>query len=453
MKQVELRLIPAPGQKPEFLAVVELVHKQNVPELWEHLPPVVVLEGYTRDAWASDTSTQWTTWQVESIDGRNKLPGFVKFLRDRQKSCYGRVVLPPSTFIGADQERVWVISHKQMSSSTVNCRIASIHTIPTCPLRPMETNKSTVTHPPPSTTSTPASASTSTSRISSSSSPRTIINSVSTGPAQAAKPKRSGLLGNLVGAQRRTNTQLEIAASVVAPKKKTLTSASTASGDETTTTSAAGRDDLSHRATDPGTTTHTIPPAVAMGTQTAGQVLADFRSEMEQKMLDFDIATEESCLKINLDLAAKLRLLMDEEKQSGRVTMEVLKYIVYEQAEEVNEEWIAHKEPSEFMDEVVIAIYKEGEAPEEVLEEMNKGELPDEVRGQQRAIQEQLQKAEQIKAQKIRMEQMKLAMQLKTQQQEEEEEDEDFAALNTQKRDRRTIEDYEREAKRRRGEE
>jgi hypothetical protein len=108
MKQVELRLIPAPGQKPEFLAIVELVHKQNVPDLWEHLPTVVVLEGYTRDAWASDTSTQWTTWQVESVDGRNKLPGFVKFLRDRQKTCFGRIV-PSSCSDHHQPQQVWVI--------------------------------------------------------------------------------------------------------------------------------------------------------------------------------------------------------------------------------------------------------------------------------------------------------------------------------------------------------
>jgi hypothetical protein len=172
---------------------------------------------------------------------------------------------------------------------------------------------------------------------------------------------------------------------------------------------------------------------------------------MEQEMLDFDISSE-PCLKVKIDLAGKLRLMTDDEKQTGKVTMEILKYIVYEQAEEVNEEWIAHREPSEFMDEVVITIYKEGEAPPEVLEDINKAELPDEVRGQQRAIQEQMQKAEQIKAQKLRVEQTRLAMQMKKGQQKDEE-DEDFAALNTQKRDRRTIEDFEREAKRRRGEE
>jgi hypothetical protein len=41
-----------------------------------------------------------------------------------------------------------------------------------------------------------------------------------------------------------------------------------------------------------------------------------------------------------------------------------------------------------FMDDVVILVYKEGAAPDDVLEELNQGELPEEVRGQQRAIQE-----------------------------------------------------------------
>ena len=77
--------------------------------------------------------------------------------------------------------------------------------------------------------------------------------------------------------------------------------------------------------------------------------------------------------------------------------MEILKYIVYEQAEEVNDEWIAHKEPSEFMDEATIAIYKEGEAPPEVLEDMNKADLPDEIKGQQRAIQQEQQTQERPK--------------------------------------------------------
>ena len=414
MKQVELRLIPAPGQKPEFLATLELVQKTNVHPLWEQLPSAVVLEGYTRDAWAMDTATtKWTHWQVEAVDGRGKLPGFVKYLRDRQKTAFGR-------FGGS---MVWVISHKQMSSTTLNCRIAGLNKIANCPLTP-------------NTTATTAAAAAAAATTTTSNKPP---------PAASVKPKRTGfgLLGNLVGAQKRTNQQVQIAATV-APKKPPAP----ADAMPQKQTSAAALDESSAL-----NTSTTANPGE--GTKTAGQVLADFRQQMEQKMLDFDLS-EEPCLKVKIDLPAKLRLLQQDEKQSGRVTMEVLKYIVYEQAEEVNEEWIAHKEPSEFMDEVVIAIYKEGEAPPEVLEDVNKAELPDEIRGQQRAIQEQRQKAEQIKAQRIRMEETKLAMQAKLKKQQEEEggqeDDEDFAALNTQKRDRRTIEDYERETKRRREE-
>ena len=121
--------------------------------------------------------------------------------------------------------------------------------------------------------------------------------------------------------------------------------------------------------------------------------------------------------------------------------MEILKYMVYEAAEEVNEEWVAHKEPSEFMDEVVIAVYKEGAAPPEVLEEINKGEMPDEVRGQQRAVQEerarQMNQAEQKKARELELQAHNYGF-----------EGGDAAALNQNKRDRRTIEDYEREKKR-----
>ena len=122
--------------------------------------------------------------------------------------------------------------------------------------------------------------------------------------------------------------------------------------------------------------------------------------------------------------------------------MEILKFVVYEQAEEVNEEWIAHKEPSEFMDEAVIAIYKEGEAPPEVLEEINKGELPDEVRGQQRALSEQLSKQQQQKASKN---DVALQRQALARGNADDDEDDDIAALNVVKRDRRTIEEIQRE--------
>jgi hypothetical protein len=379
MKQVELRLIPAPGAKPEFLATMEATTQSTTPtnSIWERLTDkVVVLEGHTRDAWALDTSCKWHAFQVTSVDGRNKLPGFVKYLRERQKTAYGR--------FGDDQ--VWVISNKQVSNWTLNCRVAALSTIPHCPLLKVKQPAAAAAAAQPTATAT---------------------------PTTSKKKKGFGFLGNLVGAQKRTNQQVEIAA-----VKKVSAAAPAAAGGGGDTAPSTGPN-----ATNTNTTTNNTNTSLEL-LKTAGQVLADFRSEMEQEMLDFD-ASDEPLLKVPLDVASKLRTMSESEQQSGRVTMEILKYIVYEQAEEVNENWIQ--------------IYKEGEAPPEVLEDMNKAEVPDEVRGQQQAIQQQRQKMELQRAQKDAELKQKAA--LRGEQNADDEED--FAVLNTKKRDRRTIEEIQ----------
>jgi hypothetical protein len=228
-------------------------------------------------------------------------------------------------------------------------------------------------------------------------------------PAPAAnnnKPKRkgTGLLGNLVASQKRTNVHVQVASK---PKKNETESAS------------HGED------------------ANGSGKKSAQQVMADFRQSMEQKMLDFDLS-DEPMMKVKVNLAEQQRDLATMEDKA-KITMEILKYIVYEQCEEVNEEWIAYKEPSEFMDEVTIALYKEGEAPPEVLEEINKGELPDEVRGQQQALQAGRQKQMETKERSKELEMQRRALQ------ERAAEEDDNEALNQNKRDRRTIEEIQRE--------
>lgn len=172
-------------------------------------------------------------------------------------------------------------------------------------------------------------------------------------------------------------------------------------------------------------------------TKTAASVLAEFRNEMEQKMLDFDISAE-SELRVPLSLSRYTAGLAETDVPN--VTMEVLKYMVYEAAEEVNEEWIAHKEPSEFMDEVTFVVYKEGCAPPEVLEEMNKAELPEEAKAQQRALQTERQR--QVSAAERKRDQA-----LESGAHSALDEDDGVAVLNANKRDRRTLEDYEREKK------
>lgn len=382
MTQIQLSLVPAPGQKPEFLAILEPL--PGSPPLWQTSKvSQIVLENYTRDSWALDTATKWHTLQFQSIDGRQKLPGFQKYLGERKKTAFGRF----------GDSKVIVVPYKQMSSQTLTCRVANLDALPGCPIKPKP--KAPPPQPKPAPTNTAP--------------------STSTGSDANPKKKKAGILGNLVGAQKRTNDQV-----ITSKARKPQSDKPSAQP----TSQPQGFDSGSDT------------PTSSEPLKTAGQVLMDFRQEMEQEMLDFDISPE-PVLKVKVSLASKTRLLSEEEKLSGKVTMEVLKYIVYEAAEEVNEEWIAHKEPSEFMDEVVIAIYKEGEAPPDVLEDINKAELPDEIIGQQRAIQQAQQRLNASRESRDIQEKQRMAL--------AQESGEDFAVLNTNKRDRRTIEEIQME--------
>jgi len=410
-KEIELYLVPAPGQKPEFLAKIAPVDpSQAVVKLWDavvaqlsassslssesHPLPRIVLEAYTRDGWAWKPNQQLQMLTVQSLDGRNKLPGFLDYLKGRQKSAYGRFAKTALCIVPFAQS-----SSKEKNRMTLSLTL-DLTKVEHCGLQPL-----TVV-PKPSSSAPPPTA------------------------AGAAPPRRAGgggLLGKLVGAQQRTNQHMAVA------------TAKTASSSTTAATAAATRIASSSSSSSNGTTPATTSTAVVPEEppRTAQQVLADFRQSMQNKMLDFDIADEDK-LEIKLSLVEHQKGLSTEDKT--RVTMEILKYLVYEAAEEVNEEWIAHKEPSEFMDEVVISVYKEGAAPLEVIEEMNKGELPDEIRGQQRALATERQRQVQIAESRNQERMMQQAHR-----EIFDEDEEAVEALNTKKRDRRTIEDYERE--------
>jgi hypothetical protein len=424
MKQLELALVPTPGAKPEFLAAVvplpkDAAQKAVIPNLWQSITqhnPAVVLEGYTRDSWAdNDANVKWQGMHVRSVDGKNKLPGFVKYLRERQKMAFGRFLCNMGPTVTTF---VWVVSHQQTSAATLACHVAPLSTIPQCPLKPktgdqkvqQQQQQEPQKQPPAQQTKPPPAA-------------------ISVPDANGtAPPKRKGfgLLGNLVGAQKRTNQHVVSAATV---KAKATPAAAAA----TTTTSSSHPEGTAH-------TAHDVEAQQEV--KTSGQVLAEFRNEMEQSMLDFDIAPEVS-MKVSIKLSDYTKQVA--ESDHDKITMEVLKYIVYEQAEEVNDEWIAYKEPSEFMDEITIAIYKDPEdAPPEVLEEMNRAELPDEMKAQQKMIAEQRRQQE-LKALRDQEQQQREAIKNLAAGGQGDDDDVDLAALNTQKRDRRTIEEIQRD--------
>uniref|UniRef100_A0A7S1VE35 Uncharacterized protein n=1 Tax=Grammatophora oceanica TaxID=210454 RepID=A0A7S1VE35_9STRA len=377
-KQLHLFLVPAPGAKPEFLATLESDSKH-----WNdhELPPKVTLEGYTRDSWAWKPAPEiWRQAKSKSVDGRNKLVGFVKYLKDRKKCAYGRYS-PTSVFVVTYQEQ------DGASAEALTCRFTnSMSQIPDIPFGKAKSKP----QPAPAKSKPPVPTVVATNARSSSSAPK----------------KKSGMLGNLLGAQKRTNVHLHNAPTKAKPLAVVKGGAGGAA-----------------------------PAGVAEGggeARTAPQVFSDFRSEMEQKMLDFDIAENETELKIKISLAEITRGLDEEAKT--RVNIETLKFMVIEQAEEVNEEWVANQEPSEFMDEATMIVYKEGHAPEDVLEEMNRVELTEDMRGQARALQDARRREEERKERQIDLAN-RAALQA---------DDEDVAALNTKKRDRRTIEEIQR---------
>lgn len=416
MKQIELRLIPQPGAKPEFLAKLEpsdggsAADEGSAPvqTLWAGLPPLIVLEAYTRDTWASDAVCKWTSVRLKSVDGRNKLPGFVDYLGQRKKNAFGAC-----RHLQTKQKYAIVVPHKQASSTQISVRFAPISTIPDCPIKD---------------SSSASTSSTKQQEKKQSPAPEAAVPSSQPKPKSTAtttrKKKGFGLLGNLVAGQQRTNVHLQSAA--VTKKASTTSSAPPPQQQEQSQAEVSSHQQQS-------SVNGNASTEVSNELKPAGKVLMEFRDEMEQKMLDFDIAPD-VCLKVEIDVAGKVKQTIEEEQ--SRMTLDALKFIVYEAAEEVNEEWVAYREPSEFLDEVTIAIYKEGEAPPEVLEDMNSAELPDEVRGQQRAIQQERQRQEQLKAAKQDKSIQKEAL-------KHVEEEDDFAALNQNKRDRRTLEEYE----------
>jgi hypothetical protein len=432
LSSIDLYLIPSPGAPEELMATIQpcINHDANpdvrakMEMVWNEViqnqsrKKKVTLEGYTRDGWAwKPNSDAWTTVNVVNIaDNRKKgkLQQFVMYLKERQKSAYGRF----------GSVGVFVVSYVQSASKTssnvevvdqMNCRIATDCTaIPSCSLRPIQQ---------PLMSSSPGALDiSSASRAGDRSSNGGPIKSQSSSTAESSvnntKRKGGGFLGKLVGAQQRTNEHV-VASKQPPPSKRVLPQNSLVGANNTTKVFTSS--------------TETFSNSILKSAQ---EVISNFRQECHDQMLNFDLS-EEEVLHIPIVLKDYIQQVVDDER--ARISMDVLKYIVYEAAEEVNEEWVAYKVPSEFMDDITIAIYKEGAAPEHVLEDIQQAELPDEIRAQQRALQEQRTKF-------MQQAEMKQKQQLDQQiQVNEDDSEDDLEALNTKKRDRRTIEDYERE--------
>jgi hypothetical protein len=371
MNEITINIADSPSAvKSTFLATVQPVLSSEA----EDLPFEITINRYSRESWSlkQTNSSAWKTGWFKSIDDKKNIPGFMKYLSDRKKAAYAKF---ESSLHDEKTGEVCTALFVVPFDQPTNHLTKDENTFFAQYCLDDKLLKVSVTNQAPK--------------------PSIKANSKVNGHDNIQDRSRSsteskGLLGNLLGAQRKTNQHL-----VNAARK---------------------RDDLSQR----------------MDSVTSTHIISKFREKIERTLRDFE-KSHQTEIKIPISLADLTREMSSIEEKE-KVTISVLKYIVYEQVEEINQEWVAAKESSGFMDEANVHIYKAGFVPSEVLEDMNKGEQTDEAIQQQRFLREALSKEENRKAKLIEEENRKKLASEKIQ----------VAVLNTNKRDRRTIEEIQK---------
>lgn len=396
--------------KKDFLATTEPL---NSLEQNNELPLEIIIDRYTRDPWSrlSSSSENWQGLWLKSVDKRGRIPGFIKFLKGRAKAAFGKFDSPPDEVTGEDRRGLFLVPYEQppypSKETLANGDIVNDSDLifvkycfderdvviveATQPKVP-NTQITTKVHP----------------MI-----PSKNQNLPTTYQDVSVKSRRGGrLLETMLEAQERTNRNLD-----AVPKKSTNNA------------SSMPISNIYNGFPNPGGQSSETPVFF-----TSNQVICHFRSKVEKKLLAF-ASSSETATEILINHAEEIRTLQSLEEKE-KVSMEVLKYIVFEQSDDIGEdEWVASKQPSEFMDEATIAIYKAGFAPKEVIEDLYKAEMPDEAKQQQRAMREELNR-EMKKKEKLNEEiNLKKAF----------EQNHEVKRLNNVKRDRRSIEEIQRD--------
>jgi len=358
-----------PSAKPDFLATVEPILPKQLPFT---LPFELIFDGYTRESWSSgsskDTSIsegqqssndEWQSCYLISTDGRNRLPGFLQYLQGRKKAAickfdnddassnllvvpYDPPPLPLDKLPdGVDINQVLFVRYlrdknmlkkkdnddsdaaKMIEQQKVLEQQKKVQQqqqlnqlkqqqkekqmkIQQQKIVPIQQKKTPIATAPPSSS-----------------------NNMKVGGG-------SGLLGKLLGKQRKTETHLDL---------------------------VRGEKTSSDMTFDPTT-------------GAAGCINA-FRTKISTELEQFKSNPTMHIHKITISLSELIRSVVPTSERD-KVTLDVFKFTVYEQVEEVGmDKWIAAKEPTEyFMDECIINVYKEGHCPPDVLEDINKAELP-----------------------------------------------------------------------------
>lgn len=412
MNATTILLAGDPKAEPSFLAVVEPAIFHTPPPFT--LPFELLLDSYTREPWSSGkinhSHNDWQCCYLVSTDGKKRLSGFVQYLQERKKAAVAKFdaldILPPSSTpacgkailvvpydpppmptelaLPKDVDKSEVIFVKYLRDENILKRDDTRDVLEQQKMmqerqryQQQQQQQNPTQHD---------------------SQQRQTQTKLPTGQQHAQQPsssKKGGCLGKLLGAQRRTENHLDM----VRTKKGSN----------------------NHGTFDPNTG--------------AAGCINQFRNKILNDLQLFKSDPTKHATKISISHTSLIKNVPLDEQD--RVTFNVFKFAVYEQVEEVGMgRWVAAKEPSEFLDECVITVYKHGHCPADVLDEINRGDLPDEIKGQARHMVESQSKAIVRKGKKHDEQMVKDTIVG---------EDNVAVVLNTNKRDRRTLEQIQKD--------
>ena len=369
------------------------------------LPFELVLDGYTREPWSSgmsdnakDNSISWKTAYLLSTDGRNRLPGFLKYLRDRKKACIAKF-----TDSTASTKAILVVPFdpppiplEQLPDGVDKNQLMYVKYLadervlkgkqPTKDVEQQNHKEKQMQQQKKIQQQQQQQQQKQQKQQQHQRKQAVMPQSIS-----STKGIGGGILGKLMGAQQRTDNHLD----VVRTKRRN----------------------------------NDLAPDLTSG---AAGAITSFRERVATDLEKFKSDNNIFVTKVSISLAALTNEVPIEERD--KVTMDVFKYVVYEQVEELGmDRWVAAKEPTDFVDEAIIAVYKEGHVPADVLEDLNKADVPDEVKGLSRHIADTQSKTAQRKDKRnseVIMRQNAVG-------------EDNVVVLNTNKRDRRTIEEIQ----------
>ncbi|GMI47083.1 hypothetical protein TrCOL_g7149 [Triparma columacea] len=175
----------------------------------------------------------------------------------------------------------------------------------------------------------------------------------------------------------------------------------------------------------------------------------EFRRKVEGVLREFEVGGGDKCT-------------IDTSEKEGGGKVELLKYVLTEISEEIGGgRFIQIRETTEFMDELSVTFYRnESVTPPDILLRINEGDKTEEMKNELRARVEAKKRQEMQRDRKLRQKEEKEALRVKdtrlptddgnvggTGREERKEEDEQALpeVVGTRKRDRRTIEEIQRD--------